>query len=62
MTAALFICFKIRVQEIREKEKLQHEENNDQFDDDNRPELFTDGHVFKTMVIKEVNVCKKFPH
>jgi hypothetical protein len=62
MIATLFICFKIRVQKIREKEKLQHQENDDQLDDDDRPKLFTNGHIFKTMIIKEVDVCKKFSH
>jgi len=62
MIAALLVGFKIRVQKIRKKEKLQHQENNDQFDDDNRPKLFTNGHILKTMIIKEVDVCEKFSH
>jgi hypothetical protein len=37
MITALFIGFKIRVQEIRKKEKLQNQEDDDQFDEDNRP-------------------------
>jgi hypothetical protein len=62
MIAALFIGFKIRSEEIREKEKFQYQENNDQFDDDDRPELLTYGHVFKTVIIKEADVCEKFSH
>ena len=58
MITSLFICIKICVQEIRKEEKLQNQEDNDQFDDDDSPELFTHGHVSKTMVIKEDDITE----
>jgi hypothetical protein len=56
MITPLFVGFKIRFQKIREKEELQHQENNDQFDDDNTPELFTNSHIFKPLVIKQDDI------
>jgi hypothetical protein len=56
MITAVFISFKIRVQKIREEKKLQYKKDNDQFEDDNAPELFTNSHVFKTLVIKKNDI------
>ena len=60
MITTLFVGFKIRVQKIRKKEKLQHQEDDDQFDDDNGPELFTNGHILKTLVIKKDDITEDF--
>ena len=62
MITALFIGFKIRVQKIRKKAKLQNQEDDDQFDDDNGPELYTNGHIHKTLVIKKENIGKNSFH
>jgi len=62
MITALFVGFKVRFQEIRKKEKLHEQENNDEFDDDDNPKLFPNGHVFKTMVIKKENIYKNSFH
>ena len=62
MITAILIGFEIRFQEIREKEEFQHQENDDQLDDDNSPELFTNGHVFKTLVIKTEDADQEISH
>ena len=62
MIAALLVGLKIRVQKIREKEKFQHKENNDQFDDDDGPEFFTNRHILKALIIKEINIYEKLSH
>jgi hypothetical protein len=62
MIAPLFIGFEVCFQEIRKKEKLKNKEYNDQFDDDNHPKRFTNGHVFKTLIIEAENIGEKFSH
>ena len=62
MITPFFIGFEVRFQEIRKKEKLQNQEDNHQLDDNNGPELFTNGHILKTLVIKEENIGKKSFH
>jgi hypothetical protein len=62
MITAFVISFEIRIQKIREKEKPQYEENDNQLYDDNAPELFANGHVFKTLVIEEDNIHQNFSH
>lgn len=56
MITPLFVGFKILIQKIREKEKFKHQENNYQFDNDNTPEFSANGHVFKTLVIKQDDI------
>jgi hypothetical protein len=62
MITPFFICFKIFVQKIGEKEKLQYEENNDQLNNDNSPEFSSDSHVFKTLIIEEENIPENIFH
>lgn len=56
MITTLFVGLKICFQEIRKEKKLQHQEKDNQFDDDNSPQSFTHGHAFKALVVKLVYV------
>ena len=46
---------RIGFQEIREKEEFQHHENDEEFDEDDRPERLAQSHVAETIVVKIEN-------
>jgi len=59
MIAAFFISFKIRFQKIGKEEQFQDQEKNYEFNNDDRPQPFTHGHAFKTLVVKLVYVSNE---
>jgi len=52
IVTSLVIGFKIGFQEIWKEENLQYQKYDNQLNGNNYPKFFTNGHAFKTLIIK----------
>jgi hypothetical protein len=57
--AFLFIRVKATTQKVLEKKQFQNEKHDKEFDQYDQPELLTDGHASKPIVIEIENVTKR---
>ena len=49
------MIIKLFIQEIMKEEQPENGKNDKQFDDDDQPKIFSDGHISEPFVIKKEN-------
>lgn len=53
MSRALLVIVEIALQEVWKKQQLHHHEEDEQFDQDDQPQGFPDGHPAETVVVEQ---------
>jgi hypothetical protein len=59
---ALFIGIEFLFKNIRKEKYFQDKKDNNQFNDNDDPKIFTDGHIPETIIIEVIYLQKSFLH
>ena len=62
MIGAILICYKIALQKIGEKEKLEHGKQDNELDQDYLPQGFPQGHRPKPLTVEMIYPHKSAAH